>query len=390
MTEPFSTPDFDHYRCAETIVSATPESPTTIAIEWSDGRIDRHHPWTLRENSTDPSTTAITTRERLADIALWEDDISIRDVTIDDGLHIIWAPDGLASVFDRAWLRHLGSRDWHPDAVRPEPVLWDATAGPPPVFDGRQYLEDDGVLADALGVLSAHGVVRLESLPVTPSTIHDVAGRIGMTRSTQFGPDFDVVARLDADSQAYTGARLGPHTDLPTRETPVGLQLLHCVENTVAGGESLMVDGFAVAEHLRTEEPRTFEVLASARWVWGNRSTTTDVRYSAPVFGMRDGRVDEIRMTNTLRMFPDMANEDVDLAYKSIRRFAQLCDSDEFVVSFPFSPGDCVIFDNRRILHGREAFSESSGNRHLRGCYVDRDDFLSRLRMIAREGRKAC
>jgi len=44
----------------------------------------------------------------------------------------------------------------------------------------------------------------------------------------------------------------------------------------------------------------------------------------------------------------------------------------------------CVVFDNRRVLHGRTEF-EPNGHRHLRGCYVDRTEFQSRLRVLARE-----
>jgi gamma-butyrobetaine dioxygenase len=43
-----------------------------------------------------------------------------------------------------------------------------------------------------------------------------------------------------------------------------------------------------------------------------------------------------------------------------------------------------VVFDNRRILHGREAFNPASGLRHLQGCYVDRGEFESRLRLLGR------
>ena len=46
-------------------------------------------------------------------------------------------------------------------------------------------------------------------------------------------------------------AALPAHGDLPTRESPHGVQLLHCLVNTVAGGESVMVDGVRVAEDMR-------------------------------------------------------------------------------------------------------------------------------------------
>jgi gamma-butyrobetaine dioxygenase len=47
--------------------------------------------------------------------------------------------------------------------------------------------------------------------------------------------------------------------------------------------------------------------------------------------------------------------------------------------------GQMVVFDNRRILHGRDSFDPSTGIRHFRGCYVDRGEFRSRLRLLGRK-----
>jgi gamma-butyrobetaine dioxygenase len=46
------------------------------------------------------------------------------------------------------------------------------------------------------------------------------------------------------------------------------------------------------------------------------------------------------------------------------------------MVTFTLAPGDCVIFDNTRLLHARTAFA-SAGARHLQGCYADIDALQS-------------
>ncbi len=51
--------------------------------------------------------------------------------------------------------------------------------------------------------------------------------------------------------------------------------------------------------------------------------------------------------------------------------------------------GDALVFDNRRILHAREAFDPASGPRHLRVVQMERDEFYSRLQLVARKGRSA-
>lgn len=47
-------------------------------------------------------------------------------------------------------------------------------------------------------------------------------------------------------------------------------------------------------------------------------------------------------------------------------------------------PGECVIFDNRRVLHARKAFEvgDQGKERWLRGAYIDKDPFLSKLKVL--------
>ena len=47
-------------------------------------------------------------------------------------------------------------------------------------------------------------------------------------------------------------------------------------------------------------------------------------------------------------------------------------------------PGDCLIFDNTRVLHVRTAFARG-GARHLQGCYADLDGLLSTLAVLGRK-----
>jgi len=53
--------------------------------------------------------------------------------------------------------------------------------------------------------------------------------------------------------------------------------------------------------------------------------------------------------------------------------------------------GDAVLFDNRRVLHGRTAFCEKETsaneedgvpNRWLKGCYLEADALVDRVRVL--------
>ena len=65
------------------------------------------------------------------------------------------------------------------------------------------------------------------------------------------------------------------------------------------------------------------------------------------------------------------------------RTFGLMLESPEFQVRFKLDVGDLYIVDNTRVMHGRTAYS-GEGNRHLQGCYADRDGLYSRLDVLNR------
>ncbi|NDE41552.1 MAG: gamma-butyrobetaine dioxygenase, partial [Betaproteobacteria bacterium] len=70
--------------------------------------------------------------------------------------------------------------------------------------------------------------------------------------------------------------------------------------------------------------------------------------------------------------------------YQAYRQFAQLLLRDELQLVFRLAPGDCVVMQNDRTLHGRTAFDPNLGRRHLQGCYIDRDAMESRRLVLRR------
>ena len=57
-------------------------------------------------------------------------------------------------------------------------------------------------------------------------------------------------------------------------------------------------------------------------------------------------------------------------------------------LNFRLAAGDCLVFDNTRILHARTAFSMTpdSPGRRLQGCYADLDGLASTLAVLRRPG----
>ncbi len=385
------TPDYYDYTWSA-IASVTVEDRFAI-ITWADGVELRAFDLWLRENAVDAGGVDLSTREHLIDPADLNESIRVDKaiVTGDGALEVRFAPDDAVAMYHPGWLRHVADGNFRTESWLPELEPWDAASLPTPsTYDGSTILDNEEIFHDWLTDLVRYGLVRLENCPLDENFTYDLVSRLGAIRDTNFGPVWDVRADIelagaaDTNSTANTNLRLGPHTDLPTRETPPGFQFLHCVRNEAQGGNSTMADGAAVVAALEAEHPEHYEALTTLNWVFANRGPGIDHRWTGPFIDLGvDGSPLTLRAFYPVRGFPDMAPEDMPRAYAAMRCFSQMADSDRFKISSPFRPGDLVGFDNRRVLHGRDAF-ESGGHRHLRGTYIDHDEVRSSMRVANR------
>ncbi|MEL6167887.1 MAG: TauD/TfdA family dioxygenase [Pseudomonadota bacterium] len=382
-----ASPDFIDHPLGPPIAAVSP-SATGLRIDWADGvTMDASRFW-LRENEVAADIVDPETRERVLRIADVPDNLAIAGAEIEPegAVRVIWEPDHRQSRFHPGWLRHTAEGGWRPQAGLPARESWTAARMPElPTFDGPGVLDDDAALKGWLGALYRYGIARLVDVPLADGTVERVARRIGTIRASNFGFLFTVESKPDPDSTAYTGAALEGHTDLASREVQPGIQMLHCQENTSEGGASTMVDGFAVAEAIRAEDPEAFGSLVRDRWLFSNRHPETDFRWSGPLVETDiAGNIVEIRNTGFLRANPDMESARVEIAYKAVRLFAERAAENRFTCRSRFRAGDLVAFDNRRILHGRDSFDPRTGSRRLQGCYLETDELLSRLRVLNR------
>lgn len=385
------TPDF--YQYPWTPLASAEIDGRFVNLTWPDGTELRAFDFWLRENAVAGGGVDLATREGLIDPAELTTDIAVTSAHVAESgaLVVEFAPNGQRCEYHPGWLRHVADGNHRANSWLPAPKSWTAESLPePPTHDGSAVLDDDVVFGQWLDDLLRFGISRLRGCPVDHDFNALLAAKIGAVRDTNFGPFWDVKADItlagadDTNSTANTNLRLGPHTDLPTRETPPGFQFLHCVQNEATGGNSTMADGVAVVEALQIEHPVHYEALTTLNWIFFNRGPGIDHRWSGPFIDHGvEGSPLTLRAFYPVRGFPDMAPEDQPRAYEAMARFATMAASARFQIDYPFVPGDLVGFDNRRILHGREAFS-SNGKRHLRGMYIDQDEIRSTARVISR------
>lgn len=387
-------PDFDAYPVHHRLTAARSEG-RAVAVTWDDGLECRYHVFWLRENAPDPATTHPVTREQALQLIDIPEDLTAEAARVDaDGcLEVTWS-SGEVSRYHPGWLRAYSHGD-ETFARLPERRLWVPGMQPEvPRFDGPQVLAEESAFDRWAEALYVTGAAILENLPARPETIEDVPARLGPLRETNFGKVFDVRSRVEttsgaANSNAYTAMALPLHTDLCTREYKPGLQFLHCLENGAEGGDSLLADGFALAAEIAREDPEAYETLTRLPVAYYNKATESDYRHEAPMFGLgRAGKLEEVRWSPWLRAPVKAPFEDVDRLYRGLRRAFALAEEPRVQVRIRLQPGELLGFDNRRVLHGRTGFDPATGSRWLRGCYVEREELESRLRLLQRRRRQ--
>ena len=344
------------------------------------------HPLWLRANCPCAACRHPQTMERTLDSFSLDPSVAATAVEEAGGTVAVTWSDGHRSEYDAGWLRANAPGAADGPEAPPAPRPWRAEiADRLPVLAFDDVVGGDDGLMRFLDTVLVDGFSVVRGVPTDAAALADLARRVGPLRETNFGVQWSVVAMVEPNNVAYTAVELRPHTDLANWETPPGIQFLLCCAADAPGGHSTLVDGFAVAERLRAEEPTTFDRLCAVPIPYRFHDEDHDLRWSAPVIGLgHDGTVREVRFHDALMAPLDLPLDEIGATYDALRRFNQLATDDAHRLVLRLEPGDLLVFQNRRVLHGRTAFDPEGGRRHLIGCYVDADDWRSRRRVVAR------
>jgi gamma-butyrobetaine dioxygenase/trimethyllysine dioxygenase len=294
-------------------------------------RADFHLRW-LRHNCDLDRHPA--TGERTVDSAELPDALAIREARIDGGeLWVIWSHDERTSAYPLAWLRA------HAYAI--DRAVLRATGGGPP--EDRTEALIDALTARGLRVIPTH------------------FGRIEDLRT-------DNTTNANTDQLGYTDAAIELHTDQPILDEPPRYQLLHSIRAADAGGDSLLADARAAFHYLAAEDAGAAELLRTTPVVFHRRQRAFERTVTTPLIVDEPGRFQVRSSYFTLAPFR-LPFARMDAWYRAYDRFTRLVRDPRYRYQFALAPGDALLYDNHRVLHGRTAFH---GPRWMRGVYFDR------------------
>jgi gamma-butyrobetaine dioxygenase len=360
--------------------------PSLLSVSFSDGSAAQYPFAFLKDN--DPAAFHPQTQERVFD--LLSIPAGLKPLSIEpqgDSLHIAWDGDVAPTILSAQWLfeHQPGKRSFDPADI--DAQTWDNAFLPQiPRYEAAALGTNKGLLLDWLLKTKQFGLSIVYGLEDSEDAGVSLAKGIGFLRRTNFGETFRVETMADPNNLAYTAQHLPLHTDLPNQEMPPGYQFLHCVRNGAVGGESVFADSYHIAEMLKTEDRKAFDLLTQVPVPYRFHDKSHDIRVHRPVISLDErGRVFDVRYSAHLMASFDMEAELMDRFYRAYRTFMALTRKAGLIVQFKLAAGEMVVFDNRRTLHGRTSFDPNTGHRLLKGFYIDRGEFDSRIRLLSRD-----
>ncbi|KAF1912544.1 hypothetical protein BDU57DRAFT_522892 [Ampelomyces quisqualis] len=260
----------------------------------------------------------------------------------------------------------------------------------------KDYMNRDDTLYEALTHLNRYGLLFLRNVPDSETSVVDLASRIGTLKDTFYGRTWDVRSKPKAENIAYTPQFLGLHMDLLYTSNPPHLQLLHSLRARCPGGESFFSDSFAAAHQLHRESAHHFCTLCTFPVTYHYHHENYHYHYTRPVIDLApfpkysNPTTLPIQRVNWAPPFQAPFEARIGSNRATLLRsfiaashsYEKLISSEKNLYEYRLNEGECVIFDNRRVLHARKAFDATKGERWLKGAYVDDDVFFSKLRVL--------
>ncbi len=362
------------------VATAVTAQPAALRISWSDGiQGDFASIW-LRDNL--PEDRDSHSGQRLVDVMDIPADPHIRSASLTNGtVNVQWANEARQSSFELAWLYECATGGAQRPELQTRMWLDGATLTPAQDFCTLDFAAMGSDASGRLGWLTRllqDGIAFVTDVPRHNHAILEATAYIGYVPETNYGRVFDVRTVPQPENLAYSDLGLGLHTDNPYREPVPGFQALHTLMAAPDGGDSLFADGFAIAEHLRTTQPKAFEIISRTPVPFWYRAEGTDLYAERPLIELScSGAV--VAVTYNNRAIRPMQLPAVECAayYAAYRQFAALLREPRLQMATRLEDGDLVVFDNRRVLHGRTGFASAKHPRHLQGCYLTRDSVYS-------------
>ena len=223
--------------------------------------------------------------------------------------------------------------------------------------------------------LNEFGFVVLENCETELHTVKKIANKIGYVRNSIFGGLWSFESNENMADSSYTQEELRPHTDATYSNDAPGLQLLMCSEYNAEGGESILVDGYKIADLMKSQNQYYYDILTKIEVTGNYIGDGVFLEAKRPIFKLNSkNELIQVSYNNYDRASFRMKNNLTMDFYKAIKEFDLIANDKKNQWRHILRPGQLLIINNWRLLHGRGSFK---GTRKMSGCYINKEDFDS-------------
>ncbi len=355
-----------------------------VEVNWNHGASSaQFSPFWLRDHCHASHSLNADTLQRQVDTFSIPQEIAPATLEIADGgrtLNIVWDNEERLSTFPADFLWNIAREEGR--ARSPCRTLWDRdTMGENfPSVPHKEVMESDAGLLRWLSLVEEFGFALTTGAEGSMAGTEALVKRVAYVRETIFGGMWEFSANMAFKDTAYTSVAIGPHTDGTYSNDSPGFQMFQCLQFDGSGGDSTLVDGFKVADTIRQNDPKAFELLSEVKVPAHYLGDGVHLRAEHPIIGLdHNGDLSQVAYNNYDRAPFRLPAARMTEFYRALVLFHRLINDPTYEISMRLRPGTVLFFDNWRTLHGRHSFE---GHRHMCGAYVNMEDFQSKLRVL--------
>ncbi|MGO1118294.1 trimethyllysine dioxygenase [Rhodovibrionaceae bacterium A322] len=359
------------------------QTENVLELSFEGGKAGRFPLFWLRDHCGSAESLNPDTAQREHDTTLLAAAPQITATALeDDGrrLVITWSDGHASPLAADLLLRVLPSH-----TSLPERIFWSSEdLNHDPAKIGVAYeavMDGDEGLQRWLETIWRYGFAFVLGTPATGAATEELIRRIAYIRETIFGGFWEFTADQKHADSAYSNQELGLHTDGTYSHDAPGLQMLHCLHFDGTGAESVMADGFRVAQDMKAENPAGYDLLTKVEVPGRYLGDGVHLEARRPALRLNPkGELLQVSYNNYDRAPFLLPEAEMAEFYDAYLDFGRRLKDPKYHFVHTLRPGEAMIFDNWRALHARKAYQ---GQRRLCGAYLNHEDFESRLRLLA-------